>query len=360
MAAGTDAEPRSRGRGQAGSQAEHRASRRGSQRAIAGSPVSSPSEFTGFEQAGPAGAKSERGERAGFESEAGEFIAAGFERTEIARAKINLHLHVVGRRPDGYHLLDSLVVFAGIGDRLTVSPADRLTLSVIGPFAAGLQAEADNLVLRAARALAAHAGIPATGALVLEKNLPVASGIGGGSADAAAALRLLGRFWGVEAGAFGQLAAGLGADVPVCVAGVPALMSGIGEVLAPAPALPGIGIVLVNPGVAVSTPAVFRARSAAFSDPARFPTSGWRDADSLIAALHATHNDLEPPARRLTPVIGDVLDMLTATAGCLLARMSGSGATCFGLFPDPEAAQAAAGTIVRDGWWVWGGALAAG
>jgi 4-diphosphocytidyl-2-C-methyl-D-erythritol kinase len=332
--------------------------------------VSSPSEFAGFELAKRAGAGSERGERAGSESErgerpgsesvAGELTAAGFERAEIARAKINLHLHVVGRRPDGYHLLDSLVVFASIGDRLTVSPADRLTLAVTGPFGAALQAEPDNLVLRAARALAAHAGIPATGALVLEKNLPVASGIGGGSADAAAALRLLGRFWGVEAGAFGQLAEGLGADVPVCVAGVPALMSGIGEVLAPAPGLPGIGIVLVNPGVAVSTPAVFRARSEAFSDPARFPTSGWRDADSLAAALHSTHNDLEPPARRLTPAIGDVLDTLTATAGCLLARMSGSGATCFGLFPDPAAARAAAGTIIGDGWWVWGGALAAG
>jgi 4-diphosphocytidyl-2-C-methyl-D-erythritol kinase len=231
---------------------------------------------------------------------------------------------------------------------------------VTGPFAAGLEAEADNLVLRAARALAAHAGIPAAGALVLEKNLPVASGIGGGSADAAAALRLLCRFWGLEAGAFGPLAGRLGADVPVCVAGLPALMSGIGEILAPAPALPNIGIVLVNPGVAVSTPAVFRARSGAFSDPASFPQSGWPDADSLVAALHATHNDLEPPARLLAPAIGDVLDTLMATAGCLLARMSGSGATCFGLFPDPEAARAAAGTIIRDGWWVWGGALAAG
>jgi 4-diphosphocytidyl-2-C-methyl-D-erythritol kinase len=281
-------------------------------------------------------------------------------RVRIRAGRARRDRILVGRRPDGYHLLDSLVVFAGIGDRLTVSPADCLTLSVTGPFAAGLQAEADNLVLRAARGLAAHAGISATGALVLEKNLPVASGIGGGSADAAAALRLLGRFWGLETGAFGQLAGGLGADVPVCVAGVPALMSGIGEVLAVAPALPGIGIVLVNPGVAVATPTVFRARSGPFSDPARFPAGGWPDADSLVAALRATHNDLEPPARRLAPAIGDVLDTLTATSGCLLARMSGSGATCFGLFSDPAAARTAAGTIVRDGWWVWGGGLAAG
>lgn len=275
----------------------------------------------------------------------------------FAPAKINLHLHVVGRRADGYHLLDSLVVFAGIGDRLTVSPADRLTLSISGPFAAGLEAEADNLVLRAARTLADQAKIKATGALTLEKNLPVASGIGGGSADAAAALRLLCRFWGLDPSLPDQLAGALGADVPVCVAGVPALMSGIGEILAPAPPLPDVGIVLVNPGVAVATPAVFRARSAAFSDPARFPAGGWTDADALATTLHTTRNDLEPPARQLAPAIDDVLDTLATIPGCLLARMSGSGATCFGLFPHPEAARAAAGSINRDGWWVWGGAL---
>lgn len=279
---------------------------------------------------------------------------------EFAPAKINLHLHVVGRRTDGYHLLDSLVVFAGIGDRLTVSPSGRLTLSVTGPFASGLEAEADNLVLRAAQALAARAGIPATGALVLEKNLPVASGIGGGSADAAATLRLLCRFWQLEPTVFGSLAASLGADVPVCLASRPALMSGIGEVLAPAPALPDAGIVLVNPGVAVSTPAVFRARTGPFSDPAGFPESGWRDAGALVAALQATRNDLEPPARQLAPAIGDALDTLAAIPGCLLARMSGSGATCFGLFPSTRAARAAAQATIRDGWWVWGGALTAG
>src|SRR3954468_6142657 len=184
--------------------------------------------------------------------------------SECASAKINLHLHVVGRRPDGYHLLDSLVVFAGAADALTVEPSDGLSLAVAGPFAAGLYGEADNLVLRAARALAAHAGVPATGRLVLEKNLPVASGIGGGSADAAAALRLLARFWGVDVGqeALAAIAALLGADVPVCLAGRAAVMSGIGEIRAPAPPMPAAGMVLVNPGVAVSTPAVFRAREA--------------------------------------------------------------------------------------------------
>jgi 4-diphosphocytidyl-2-C-methyl-D-erythritol kinase len=278
---------------------------------------------------------------------------------EFAPAKINLHLHVVGRRDDGYHLLDSLVVFAGVGDCLRASTSDALSLSVTGPFAAALDAEADNLVLRAARALAARAGCPALARLVLEKNLPVASGIGGGSADAAATLRLLCRLWRIELSAedLGQLAGDLGADVKVCLVGHPALMSGIGEVLVPAPSLPAAGLVLVNPGVAVSTPSVFRIRSGGFSGQANFSADGWRDVEALIADLAATRNDLERPARLLAPAIGDALDALAAMPGCRLARMSGSGATCFGLFSTPDAARRAAGDIVRDGWWVWGGGM---
>jgi 4-diphosphocytidyl-2-C-methyl-D-erythritol kinase len=274
----------------------------------------------------------------------------------FAPAKINLHLHVLGRRDDGYHLLDSLVVFAGVGDRLSVSPASDLSLTVVGPFAAGLAADTNNLVLRAALGLADLAGVRARGALVLEKNLPVASGIGGGSADAAATLRLLCRFWGTAPELDG-LARELGADVPVCLLGRPALMSGIGEVLAPAPALPEVGLVLVNPGAAVSTPGVFRARSGGFSEVACFPRDGWRDAFSLAADLRGTRNDLEAPARVLAPAIGDALGALAGTAGCLLARMSGSGATCFGLFASAEAAQQTAGGIARAGWWVWGGGM---
>lgn len=283
-----------------------------------------------------------------------------FFGAEFAPAKINLHLHVVGRRDDGYHLLDSLVVFAAVGDWLRVAPADALSLSVTGKFAAGLEAEADNLVLRAARALAGEAGMMACGKLVLEKNLPVSSGIGGGSADAAAALRLLVRFWGISVAEarLRDLARGLGADVPVCLAGQPALMSGIGDVLVPAPRLPDVGIVLINPGVAVATPAVFRSRTGAFSERARFPGDGWRDAEALAVSLCATSNDLEPPARSLAPSIGDALAALVAAPGCLLARMSGSGATCFGLFPTQGAARSAAQTVIRDGWWVWGGGLA--
>jgi 4-diphosphocytidyl-2-C-methyl-D-erythritol kinase len=276
--------------------------------------------------------------------------------SERACAKINLHLHVTGRRADGYHLLDSLVVFARAADTLTVEPDEALSLSVTGPFAAGLDGEADNLVLRAARALAAHSGMRPSGRLVLEKNLPVASGIGGGSADAAAALRLLARFWGIDADQ-GALAGGLGADVPVCLAGRPALMSGIGEILAPAPPMPAAGIVLVNPGVAVSTPAVFRAREGGFSGVAALPRDGWRDAESLAASLRGTVNDLETPALRLAPEIGRVLEALRADSRCLLARMSGSGATCFGLYADAAAARLAAEAIDRPGWWVWGGGI---
>jgi 4-diphosphocytidyl-2-C-methyl-D-erythritol kinase len=277
--------------------------------------------------------------------------------SEFAPAKINLYLHVVGRREDGYHLLDSLVVFATVGDRVTVSAADGLSLSVTGRFAAGLRGDGDNLVLRAAHALAAHAGVRAGGKLVLEKNLPVASGIGGGSADAAATLRLLCRFWGFEParGDLQRVARGLGADVPVCLDSRPALMSGIGEILAPAPALPDIGLVLINPGVAVSTPSVFRARTGPFSEPAAFDERE----DNLAASLHATRNDLAAPACLLAPAIGDALRTLAAIPGCLLARMSGSGATCFGLFDTRVAAEDAAKAVIRDEWWVWGGGLIA-
>src|SRR4051794_16067358 len=225
--------------------------------------------------------------------------------TEFASAKINLYLHVVGRRGDGYHLLDSLAIFGGAGDHLSAELDTSLTLSVTGPFAATLNAEPDNLVLRAGRALAAAAGVPAQGRLVLDKRLPVASGIGGGSADAAAALRLLSRLWGIEytPERLAAIAAGLGADVPVCIGSTPARMQGIGEVLTPVPPLPSFGLMLVNPGVAVATPAVFKARTGVFSTPPVLPAR-WRDARELAEWLHATRNDLEPPARSLEPVIG--------------------------------------------------------
>jgi 4-diphosphocytidyl-2-C-methyl-D-erythritol kinase len=276
---------------------------------------------------------------------------------ETAPAKVNLFLHVLGRRPDGYHLLDSLAVFPAVGDTLRAAPAEAFSLALEGPFGGALRAVPDNLVLRAARGLAELAGVRGGARLTLVKTLPVASGIGGGSADAAAALRLLGRLWGVApaAEALRALALRLGADVPVCLTGRPARMGGVGDVLSPAPDLPACGLVLVNPGVAVSTPDVFRARSGRFSAPAALP-SGWLDAVAMARDLAALGNDLEPPAVTLCPVIGTVLAALRAAPGCLLARMSGSGATCFGLFADAVAAAAAAEGVRRPGWWVWGGA----
>ncbi len=278
--------------------------------------------------------------------------------TEAAPAKVNLFLHVTGRRPDGYHLLDSLVVFAGAADRLSAEPADTLDLRLTGPGAAVLAPElARNLVLRAARALAEAAGLAGEARITLDKRLPVASGIGGGSADAAAALRLLGRLWDVSlpAAALADMARDIGADVPVCMAGQPARMGGIGEVLAPAPVLPEFGLLLVNPGEAVATQAVFRARAGGFSAPAALP-SGWPHAAAMATDLALCRNDLEDSALSLCPAIGTVLQALRALPGCLLARMSGSGATCFALFADPAAAERAARLLQHTGWWVWAGA----
>jgi len=279
------------------------------------------------------------------------------ELIEVAPAKVNLFLHVIGRRADSYHLLDSLVVFADVGDELQMEPADCLSLGVEGPFAGGLTRGADNLVLRAARGLAEAAGIAPRGRLTLRKNLPVASGIGGGSADAAAALRLLCRAWRIAAdpGLLARLAERLGADVPVCLAGRASRMGGVGERLEPAPALPACGIALVNPGVAVATADVFRARRGAWSAPAELPAR-WPDAAAMAADLARQRNNLEPAAVALQPAIADVLASLAATPGCLLARMSGSGATCFGLYASTQAAARAAEGM-RLGWWRWGGAL---
>ena len=272
---------------------------------------------------------------------------------EQARAKVNLYLHVVGRRADGYHLLDSLAVFAGAADVVRAEPAHALSLAVDGPFAGGLARDDDNLVLQAARALAGAAGVTAGAALTLEKNLPVASGIGGGSADAAATLRVLARLWrlAMPPEQLLAVAAGLGADVPVCLRSAAARMSGIGERLGPAPALPRGGIVLVNPGVAVSTPAVFRARDGGFNAAASLPAT-WPSMGAMAGDLAQLGNDLQAPALRLAPEIGDALAWLRSLDGCLLARMSGSGATCFGLF---EHGAAVAAARPPPGWWAWSG-----
>jgi 4-diphosphocytidyl-2-C-methyl-D-erythritol kinase len=275
-----------------------------------------------------------------------------------APAKLNLYLHVVGRRDDGYHLLDSLVAFADIGDRITASAAATLSLATTGPFAGALAGDdKSNLVWRAAEALARHLGRSPSAVLTLDKNLPVASGIGGGSSDAAATLKALAELWQAELdpAALHTLAATLGADVPVCLA---SWLGGTGDRVEAAPALPRVGLVLVNPGIALPTAGVFKARRGPFSVPARF-TEAPADAASLAALLAKRRNDLTAAAIAQVPMIASVLERLDAADDMLLARMSGSGATCFGLFATKAAADAAADTIRRrePGWWVAAGHL---
>lgn len=269
----------------------------------------------------------------------------------IARAKINLALHVTGRRTDGYHLLDSLVAFADFGDVVRVAAADGLSLTVTGPMASALSAGPDNLVLRAALVIGRGA------AITLEKRLPVASGIGGGSADAAATLTALAALYGCDLPAAAEVLA-LGADVPVCLSGVAARMEGIGEKITPVP-LPPAHLVLVNPGFGLGTADVFRAMVKRDNAPLPAPT-GLRDARTLAAYLHQCRNDMQPAALGLAPEIGRVIAALTAQPGCLVARMSGSGATCFGLFEDKPGAEAAAQALSlhNPDYWVQAAALA--
>lgn len=279
-------------------------------------------------------------------------------RQDIARAKVNLYLRVTGRRADGYHLLDSLAVFADAKDIVTAGHADDLTLDIRGAEAVALTGEPDNLVLRAARALAEATGRAPKAAITLTKLLPVASGIGGGSADAAAALRVLDALWetGLDHAALEAIAAQLGADVPVCVASRPARMMGVGEILSAAPELPSCGLLLANPRIALPTPQVFRARRGDFSPPAEMPER-LADAAALADWLRPLGNDLQDAALSLCAAIAEVLSAIAAQPGCLLARMSGSGATCFGLFATPAQAQAAAKALPA-AWWRHGGGLA--
>jgi 4-diphosphocytidyl-2-C-methyl-D-erythritol kinase len=281
-------------------------------------------------------------------------------RHEPAPAKINLYLRVTGRRADGYHTLDSLAVFAAAADRVSVAPADAVTLRLAGPEAALLANEPDNLVLRAARALAQASGTTQGAAITLQKHLPIASGIGGGSADAAAALRALDALWGTgcDAAALRAIAATLGADVPVCVESRAIRMQGIGEILTDAPALPGFGLLLANPRIALPTPAVFKARRGDFSAPAAMPTR-LADAAALAEWLRPLGNDLQDAAIALCPAVADVLAAIAAQPACLLARMSGSGATCFGIFATAQDASRAAAALPAL-WWRHGGAASPG
>ncbi len=273
-----------------------------------------------------------------------------------ARAKVNLFLHVTGKRPDGYHELDSLMVFPDLGDELVLGPAADLALEVSGPFAAALEAEGPgNLVLRAARALDALAGGGRGACLRLTKTLPIAAGIGGGSADAAAALRGLIQLWKLELPEpeLRALALQLGADVPPCLESRPVFARGIGEVLTLAPPLPPFWLVLVNPGVPLPTAKVFKARRGGFSEGAGTWTNPPRDLDEVLDLLYRTCNDLERPAIELAPTVGEVLATLQSLEGCRLARLSGSGATCFGIFAEAGSAEAAAASLAsaHPDWW---------
>ena len=276
----------------------------------------------------------------------------------LAPAKINLTLRVTGRRAAGlpqagYHELDSIVVFAAVGDRLSFRPAPDLSLQLAGPFGAALENEPDNLVLRAARLLSEASGSPPAAAITLEKRLPVASGIGGGSADAAATLRGLAALWELEGIDLAPLGARLGADVPVCLAGRPCRVTGIGEVLTPLPPLPPATLLLANPGVASPTAPVFGARQGAYSSELVPTADHFADARALAALVRAGGNDLTEAAAGLVPAIAEVLESLRSL-DALAEAMSGSGATCFALFADPDAAEAAARRLRQrqPGWWI--------
>ena len=282
----------------------------------------------------------------------------------LAPAKLNLYLHVTGRRADGYHLLDSLVAFADIGDRITVAPAPSLNLAITGPFGKELAAHdpAQNLVWRAAELLARELGRTPGALVMLEKHLPIASGIGGGSSDAATTLTLLAALWEArfapeKLAVFG---ARLGADVPACLRRRAAFVGGVGELIAPAPPLPETHIVLVNPGRPLPTPDVYRSRRGPFGQAARFADAP-RDAAALAAILRQRRNDLTDAAQSLVPEIGEVLAALADCDSALLSRMSGSGATCFALFGEAASARAAATRLraERTGWWVAEGRLLA-
>lgn len=286
------------------------------------------------------------------------------EIRESAPAKINLYLHVGGARADGLHDLASLFVFTEHGDDVIATPADDLSLSVDGPFAPALSGDppTDNLVFRAAELLREKTGVRNGAKLRLEKNLPVAAGIGGGSADAAAALRALTTLWNLSFSAddLSALAFELGADVPACLSRAPVFVDGAGERLSPAPALPPAFVLLVNPGVVMPTGPVFRRFDAENPNPPAPTHPLFKDGAALDFAviMGATRNDLQAPATTLAPAIGDLVNAMATQDGALAARMSGSGATCFALFADGDAAKAARAHFAAQGLWAMASPIA--
>jgi len=275
--------------------------------------------------------------------------------TLLAPAKINLFLHITGKRPDGYHLLQSVVVFANIGDRLTFARHDSLFIDVAGPFAGDVCAPRDNLIYKAAQALGENYKTAPTAQILLEKNLPVASGMGGGSSDAAAALKGLAQLWGLpeEFDRMQKIAATLGADVPACLMRRPVWMEGAGEKMMRLPDMPDMHLVLVNPAVATPTPEVFHQFRAKFSPPIQF-IGRRKTMGEWIADLKLYRNDLTDAAIAVSPEIKIALQAIADTQGCQIARLSGSGATCFGIYETPTAAHAAVNKLRQQHpeWWV--------
>ena len=274
-----------------------------------------------------------------------------------APAKLNLFLHVGDKRPDGYHALQSLVAFADAGDELEIAPSSELTLKIAGPFGAQIPRGSSNLVLKAAQALSdLHSDTPLGASILLEKNLPVAAGIGGGSSDAAATLRALNVLWELNRpeDELVDLARSLGSDVPACVLSRPCMMEGRGEHVTPVTPLPPLDLVLVNPGVLLPTAGVFASLNARTGVSAMEPPKHIETLWDLVAYLEDSGNDLEAPATHLQPEIDHLLDALHHEPGCVFALMSGSGATCFGLFNDREYAEGGASRIAQDHphWWV--------
>jgi 4-diphosphocytidyl-2-C-methyl-D-erythritol kinase len=277
---------------------------------------------------------------------------------ENARAKVNLTLHILGKRPDGYHELESLVVFADLCDRLSFRPGPADHLRLKGPFAGAVDGE--NLVFKAKRMAAVWLGREILGDFELDKNIPVAAGLGGGSSDAAATLRLLLAAYApsLEPDALIEKTAAIGADVPVCLYQRPAWMRGVGERLTPAEHVAALPAVLVNPQIKLSTAEVFKRLAAAPYEPSEDGRLALADRDfstpeKAAAALEDGRNDLEAPAAALEPAVTGVLGVLRKQKDCLLARLSGSGPTCFGLFPSQSAAGQAASEIVKTypSWW---------
>ncbi len=277
---------------------------------------------------------------------------------EFAPAKLNLFLHVGDKCADGFHALESLVVFADIGDQLRIEPADAFSVALDGPFGSALLDEKNNLIARAAHLLAQQAGQAPNYKITLTKNLPVSSGIGGGSADAAATLRALATLWKVERQMLYPLAEQLGSDVPACVTSQSLWMAGRGEILSDVATLPRAHLVLVNPGIAVPTGQIFSSLHQRNGIGQALPPPQGATLKDLIAYLTTTQNDLESPARALQPAIGDVLQTI-AQSGAAFTRMSGSGATCFGLFEDQISAETAARKMrsAQPDWWVREGRL---